>query len=123
MGDDVGCGARSEVFALLTRPLSGGGDYRPRAELGMPRSLTISTGLDALSHALESIWNHNVESSICNFAVRGGSRDMACLPAVADDSANGRSDADGTGRTVCRFGFSNTKTALAHSISYPITLG
>ena len=41
----------------------------PQLMLGMPRQLTISTGLDALSHALESLWNVNVNPLSAHHAV------------------------------------------------------
>ena len=31
----------------------------PRLCLSMSRELTLSSGLDALSHAMESVWNNN----------------------------------------------------------------
>ena len=54
--------------------------------VGLPRAITISTGLDALSHALESIWNVNanpVSSALAEAAARAGreAAARACRPA------------------------------------------
>ena len=90
---------------------------------GMPRGLTVSTGLDALSHALESIWNVNANPVSTHFAIAAAKLVMAHLPALAEDLGNitlrGRM---AEAATMAGLAFSNTKTALAHSISYPITL-
>ena len=95
----------------------------PALMLGMSRELTISTGLDALSHALESIWNRNANAVSTNHAVYAASELIDVLPQLADDLAN----ASLRGRVACAalfagLAFSNTKTALAHAVSYPITL-
>ena len=57
----------------------------PALTLGLPRSVTVSTGLDALSHALESIWNVNanpVSSALAEVAAR---EVLEALPLLADD--------------------------------------
>jgi len=95
----------------------------PDLMLGIPRELTISTGLDALSHALESIWNRNANAVSTNHAVFAATELLDGLPRLTVDLANA-----GLRARVARaalfagLAFSNTKTALAHSVSYPITL-
>ncbi len=95
----------------------------PLLTLGLPRAITISTGLDALSHALESIWNVNanpVSGSLAEVAAR---EVLDALPLLADDLRNE------TLRTrlaraslFAGLAFSNTRTALAHALSYHLTL-
>jgi phosphonate metabolism-associated iron-containing alcohol dehydrogenase len=89
----------------------------------LPASVTLQSGLDALSHALESIWNvnHNPISDL--YAVSAAREVMATLPALV------RNLSDGSLRSrmalaalKAGLAFSNTKTALAHSISYEMTL-
>jgi phosphonate metabolism-associated iron-containing alcohol dehydrogenase len=95
----------------------------PELMLGIPKPLTISTGLDALSHALESIWNHNSNPVSANHAVYAASEMMWALPRLANDLNN--IELRSKVARACLFAglaFSNTKTALAHSVSYPITL-
>ncbi|HEX7923744.1 MAG TPA: iron-containing alcohol dehydrogenase, partial [Bradyrhizobium sp.] len=52
----------------------------PRLMLGKPQLLTISTGLDALSHALESIWNVNNNPVSANHAVAAARGVLDVLP-------------------------------------------
>lgn len=95
----------------------------PELTLAAPRALTLATGLDALSHALESIWNINANPVSGNFAVAAASEILAVLPDLAADLGN-RDLRARMSRAALMAGlaFSNTKTALAHSLSYPITL-
>ena len=95
----------------------------PELMIGMPRALTISTALDALSHALESIWNKNGNPVSTHHAVYAASEILAVLPALADDLGNRDLRVQiAQAATLAGLAFSNTRTALAHSISYPITL-
>ena len=95
----------------------------PALMLGMSRELTINTGLDALSHALESIWNRNANAVSTNHAVFAASELLGTLPRLADDLTNASLRARvARAALFAGLAFSNTKTALAHSVSYPITL-
>lgn len=95
----------------------------PRLMAGMPKMLTVSTGLDALSHALESIWNINANPVSTTYAIKAARLVLAHLPALASDLQNLdlRSHL-AEAAAMAGLAFSNTKTALAHSLSYPITL-
>lgn len=95
----------------------------PELMLGMPRGLTVSTGLDALSHALESLWNRNANPVSTNHAVRAARIILDVLPAAAENPGNlGLRTRMAEGAMLAGLAFSNTRTALAHSLSYPITL-
>lgn len=95
----------------------------PKLMLGKPRSLTISTGLDALSHALESLWNVNVNPVSANHAVFAARSIIDVLPKLASDLGNLEFRSEmAMGALFAGLAFSNTKTAISHSISYPITL-
>lgn len=89
----------------------------------LPRSVTLQSGLDALSHALEAIWNVNANPVSDTFAVTAARDMMRVLPSLmtALDDMTLRSQA---ALAALRAGmaFSNTKTALAHSISYDMTI-
>jgi len=95
----------------------------PLLMLDLPRAITISTGLDALSHALESIWNVNanpVSSSLAEVAARGV---IEVLPLLADDLRNKPLRTRlARASLFAGLAFSNTRTALAHSLSYHLTL-
>lgn len=95
----------------------------PDLMLTIPRSITIATGLDALSHALESIWNVNANPISDTFAISAIQEIFDVLPELSEDLLN----ADLRSRMALAamkagLAFSNTKTALAHSISYEMTL-
>jgi phosphonate metabolism-associated iron-containing alcohol dehydrogenase len=95
----------------------------PELTLSLPRAVTIQSGLDALSHALESIWNVNANPVSDTHAVAAASRMMRTLPQLADDPGNiGLRSATSLAALQAGLAFSNTKTALAHSISYEMTL-
>ncbi|MGI9411189.1 MAG: iron-containing alcohol dehydrogenase PsrA, partial [Hyphomicrobiaceae bacterium] len=80
-------------------------------------------GLDALSHALESIWNVNANPVSANHAVFASREVISVLPRLADDldSLELRSRM-AQASLFAGLAFSNTKTAISHSLSYPITL-
>lgn len=95
----------------------------PELMVAKPLDLTVSTGLDALSHALESLWNINANPVSANHAVAAAREVLDVLPDLAADLTN----LDYRSRMAraalfAGLAFSNTKTAIAHSLSYPITL-
>jgi alcohol dehydrogenase len=96
----------------------------PTLMLGKPYGLTLATGLDALSHSLESIWNINANPVSARHAVAASRAIIADLPRLLSDLGN----LDLRSRIAeaslnAGLAFSNTKTAIAHNLSYPITLG
>ncbi len=95
----------------------------PELMLSLPDSVTLQSGLDALSHALESIWNINANPVSDTFAIAAVRDTMDVLPALMRQPQNlalrGRM---ALAALKAGMAFSNTKTALAHSISYEMTL-
>jgi phosphonate metabolism-associated iron-containing alcohol dehydrogenase len=95
----------------------------PDLMIGKPRDLTIQTGLDALSHSLESLWNRSANPVSMAHAVTAARGVLATLPLLAEDLRNAElRERMARAATLAGFAFSNTKTAIAHSLSYPITL-
>lgn len=95
----------------------------PELMLGLPLDQTISTGLDALSHALESIWNVNANPVSANFAVHAARLVLDHLAALSRNLGDiGLRSRLAEASTLAGLAFSNTRTALAHSLSYPLTL-
>jgi phosphonate metabolism-associated iron-containing alcohol dehydrogenase len=94
----------------------------PALTLGATEELTLVTALDALSHAMEAIWNRHHNPVSDALAIRAIAIIIASLPsALADgDDLASRSALHGAS-LVSGLAFSNTRTALAHSISYPLT--
>jgi alcohol dehydrogenase len=95
----------------------------PELTHDVPLELTISTALDALSHALEAIWNRQSNPVSTQLACRAAREILSALPSLARDLEN-RTLRERVSRAALMAGmaFSNTRTALAHSISYPVTL-
>lgn len=95
----------------------------PDLMLTVPAGVTVSTGLDALSHALEAIWNVNANPLSDTFATSAIEDILDCLPKLRLDLGN-RALRGRMALAALKAGmaFSNTKTALAHSISYEMTL-
>lgn len=95
----------------------------PELMLGKSRFLTVSTGLDALSHALESLWNRNANPVSMALAVDAARGVLETLPPLVNDLGNLELRARmARAALLAGLAFSNTKTAIAHSLSYPITL-
>ncbi len=95
----------------------------PELMLSLPAGVTLHSGLDALSHALEAIWNVHANPLSDTYAVAAIHDVFETLPLLMQDLGN----LDLRGRMALAalkagMAFSNTRTALAHSISYEMTL-
>ncbi|ARU05029.1 alcohol dehydrogenase [Comamonas serinivorans] len=89
----------------------------------LPAGATLAAGLDAMSHALESIWNVNRNAVSQALAVQSARRTLVTLPALMQDLTHARLRADmAEAALLAGLAFSNTQTALAHALSYTITL-
>lgn len=96
--------------------------YDPTLTLSVPKDITIQTGLDTLSHALESIWNKNANEITINYAIKSAKIILEYLPLLVKDIENLKYRSQIL--KACMYAglaFSNTQTALAHAISYYIT--
>ncbi len=95
----------------------------PALTLSAPESVTLASALDALSHSLESIWNVNANPVSDVLAVEAARTIIEALPGLlaAPDDARLRT-AMSRASLMAGLAFSNTRTALAHSISYEMTL-
>lgn len=89
----------------------------------VPVEVTISTGLDAINQAAESIWNRNANSITLGYAARAMQLGFAALPRLAGGLGNQQAARDEMAEASMLAGLaiSHTRTALCHSISYPIT--
>ncbi len=96
--------------------------YDPSLTLSVPKDITIQTGLDTLSHALESIWNKNANPITVGYAIKSSKLIMKYLPLLVDDLDNLEYRTEIL--KACMYAglaFSNTQTAIAHAMSYYIT--
>lgn len=91
--------------------------------LSLPMDISITTVMDALSHSFESIWNKNAHHISTDFAIS----------AICSILENGKMLKENPtdleirnnllkASSVAGLAFSNTTTAAAHSISYPLTI-
>jgi phosphonate metabolism-associated iron-containing alcohol dehydrogenase len=95
----------------------------PVLTVSLPVGATLAAGLDALSHSLESIWNVNANPVSDTHAVTAARAVLATLPALVGDLDNLELRRRmSLAALQAGLAFSNTKTALAHSISYDMTL-
>ncbi len=91
--------------------------------LSLPRAATLASGLDALSHALESLWNVHRNPVSASLAVSAARSIIATLPQLlAQPDQPELRERLATASLQAGLAFSNTRTALAHSLSYDITL-
>jgi alcohol dehydrogenase len=88
----------------------------------VPVYTTISTGLDAINQAAESIWNKNANSITLGYAIRALQLGFMALPKLARGVGE-KVDRDqmAEASVLAGLAISHTRTALCHSMSYPIT--
>ncbi|HCL56824.1 MAG TPA: alcohol dehydrogenase [Spirochaetia bacterium] len=95
----------------------------PELTFNLPLPVTLSTGLDALSHALESLWNKNRNPVSTLYAVTASQKILDTLPKLIENPLSlplreKMLDAS----LKAGLAFSNTQTALAHAVSYDLTI-
>ncbi|SLM30728.1 Alcohol dehydrogenase [Desulfamplus magnetovallimortis] len=95
----------------------------PALTLPLPYNETLYSGLDAISHALESLWNINRTPITAALALQSLSITVKALPMVLENPAKLYS------RTLMQeasllagMAISQSRTAIAHAISYPLTI-
>ena len=91
--------------------------------LSMPLDLSITTVLDALSHCFEAIWNKNANQKSTDYAIEGISiilQNVELLKKNPQDIEVRNKLLKAS--NLAGLAFSNTKTAAAHSMSYPLTI-
>ena len=95
----------------------------PLLTLDAPCGVTVSSGLDALSHALESLWNVNANPVSSALAEAAAREVIDVLPRLAFDLRNEELRSRmARAALMAGLAFSNTRTALAHALSYHLTL-
>ena len=94
----------------------------PQLTLTLPRDITLFPGLDATSHALESIWNKNADRASNEIAYEALSLISKSLPQVLKRPSDleARSSMQ-IASLLAGISINRTRSAIAHSISYPLT--
>lgn len=88
----------------------------------VPVSVTLSTGLDAINQAAESVWNKNANPITLACATRALKLALPALPLLIEGKGSEQErDALAEASLLAGLAISHTRTALCHSISYPLT--
>ena len=91
--------------------------------LTCPAAVTRDTALDTLAHALESIWNRHANPVSDRLAVSAARRVPQHLPsALAQPQDLALRTQLSLAALEAGLAFSQTRTALAHALSYDVTL-
>ena len=94
----------------------------PELTLSMPDEVTLSTGLDAITQAFEATWSRRANPVSTAFAVRAIALGLRTLPAVLESPEDLKlRETMLETSLLAGLAISRTRTALCHSISYPIT--
>lgn len=95
----------------------------PDLTLTLPARLTFSTGVDALSHAIEAFWAKPTTYLVKDVALRAIDMIMTYLPQVLADPSNlEKRTAMCRASLLAGVAFAKTRTTACHSISYAITM-
>ena len=89
--------------------------------LGLPPAITASTAFDALSHALETIWNKNATPISDKAAIESAIHILKWMETAYDSSLTGKSDGRAEileGACMAGTAFTMTGTAAIHAISF-----
>lgn len=88
----------------------------------MPTSLTVSSALDALSHSFEAIWNKNHNPIVDELSIAAIKKIKKYLPLTIKNKSNLKYRKEmQLASFLAGIAMSKTKTAICHSISYPLT--
>ena len=89
----------------------------------VPLEVAISTGLDALNQAFESIWNVNANEFTRPLSRRAAVLALQGLPLISEASNDPELRAKlSLASLFAGLAISQTRTSICHSISYPLTL-
>lgn len=94
----------------------------PQLTVSLPRTETVSSGLDAVSQALESLWNrasNAVSRSWASESLRLSVPSLGCAADFPEDLRYRAAMLEAS--LLAGLAISQTRTALAHSMSYPLT--
>ena len=93
----------------------------PELLINTPLEIALSTGLDALNQAFESIWNKNANEHTRIFSRRAIKLSLEALPFLDQNRSDIREKL-AMASLLSGLAISYTKTSICHSISYPLTI-
>ena len=89
--------------------------------LGLPPDITASTAFDALSHALETLWNRNATPLTDKAAIESAVHILKWMEPAYDSSLSGKAEGRAEmleGACMAGTAFSMTGTAAIHALSF-----
>ena len=121
MGNDLGHGEKSLSIRLMMFPFTRSSQlFHRNLLIPMPKKLILSTGLDALSHAMEAFWARPSTAIVKDVAVIAMIRIKQNLKIALDNPLDKQARSGlARGSTLAGMAFSNTRTTACHSMSYP----
>lgn len=95
----------------------------PEYTIYMPKRLTLATGLDALSHAVEAYWAKSSNPMVKELSKISIRLIIEYLPKVLEEGNNlYKREKMCMGSLFAGLAFANTRTTACHSLSYPLTM-
>lgn len=95
----------------------------PELTLSCPPRVTRDCALDTLAHALESLWNQNANPVTCALALQAAQIVIQTLPQLLKHPQDAAARASmARASLLAGLAMSQTQTALAHALSYELTL-
>lgn len=88
---------------------------------GLPPAITASTAFDALSHALETLWNRNATSLSDRVATESAVHILKWMETAYDSSVTGKTEGRAEiqeGACMAGIAFNMTGTAAVHALSF-----
>lgn len=93
----------------------------PRYSISLPQEITIATGMDALTHAIEAYTSRKAQPLSDNFAISAVKRIFTYLPMVYQDGTNAQAREQMTLAALeAGIAFNNSSVTLVHGMSRPI---
>jgi alcohol dehydrogenase len=93
----------------------------PELTSTVPQLAAIIAGLDAVNQAMESLWNRRATPETMVLAMEAVALGLDALPRLLHDSGEGAREAMVKCSLLAGLAISETRTALCHSMSYPLT--
>lgn len=95
----------------------------PELTYGLPSAATLFTSLDALNQAFESVWNKNRSPITIMMAARAIQLSLKAIPRLHSDLDDHEARSEMAEASVLAgLCISQTRTAICHSVSYPLTV-
>lgn len=93
----------------------------PELTMSLSPAMTATSGIDALTQAVEAYWSKRSQPISDLYALGAISRIMSNLEDAHKSSLPDSRTAMAEGSLMSGLAFSNTKTTICHSLSYPMT--